>query len=379
LVVLWVAGCGVQAGEEYLGEPLLEMRGQAVVAALTGGQPIEPALCFRHETDEVMDLTKMSAEVAEVFALSPELQAARAMGSADVPVRVAEAHIVSVESLGEFPSHFEVAVYSPPPEVVATAAFEGEPRKAVGEVCAALSGYGPMTHEVAISGTAGFCSDTECAGRVGVVTRDGERSYAKAYRCPAGVPYYDPGRCTETSAGDETLLFETYAEGVVGAARDPLIVYLADDAPAGSFAAWDLGAAEGLAAGYHVFEQPTPDAMNMRFRCRDAIFNSTAYPEIEEVYGDRIREELGEGYELAFLPHAAAIEDGAFVVKRLPDDVVAGAQRILAEYEMATCPMPEVNELEPVADEIALTIDVYDEAFVGWPGDPRASGGPTIP
>jgi hypothetical protein len=73
VAILFATGCGAQAGEDYPGDPLLEIRGDVVVAALTGGQPVEPALCFRRASDVPRDLTKLSREAAEVFALSPEL------------------------------------------------------------------------------------------------------------------------------------------------------------------------------------------------------------------------------------------------------------------------------------------------------------------
>jgi hypothetical protein len=261
---------------------------------------------------------------------------------------------------------------------VAVSTVDGEPRKATGEVCAVLPGYETLTHELAVSGTAGFCNDTECAGRLALVTADGERSYAQSYRCPAGTPFYDPDRCTESRAGDETLLFETYAEGVVGAARDPLVVYLAQPAPAGSFTAWELGSADALGAGYHVFVRPTPDEMNERFACQGEVFNPTAFDEIRATYGERVREEFGEGAELLH-PGVLVPRGGTFVYEDLPEDITAGANRILADYEMANCPMPQLTRLDPLTQDVSLTIDVYEGAPRGWPGAPTAPSSPPAP
>jgi len=43
---LWLVACTPQAGDDYLGESLLSMHGNATISALTGGGSVVPALCF---------------------------------------------------------------------------------------------------------------------------------------------------------------------------------------------------------------------------------------------------------------------------------------------------------------------------------------------
>ena len=102
VAALW-AGCGPQAGEDFLGEPLLRMRGRVTTTGLTLAPAVTPALCFPE-----LVMTKVNTDgLPEQFHSLFE-NTVTGVGSS-------RAHIMDVEVQGVFPAEFKVNVYSPPP------------------------------------------------------------------------------------------------------------------------------------------------------------------------------------------------------------------------------------------------------------------------
>jgi hypothetical protein len=353
--LLLLSACGQQAGDDYRGEPLLRMRGQAVVSALTGGQAIEPALCFFFADQPDAPAFDPSTLPAEIRAELTHF------GFLEVEVyqtkRVAT-HILDVESRGEFPAQFDVEVYLPPPSSGLSAPWvAGEPRWAQGRVCAVAAEHPPVTFPFAHGGHA----DTiEGHFRYAVASLQTPRFYYEAYDCPPGtLPQFATTECSKSSAGDPSLVYEFplseyHSESVLGTATDIDVLYLEEAAAPGSYAAWLWGAVDGLSAGYHLFPVVTdpPEGPGDRWMCLSDAFDESERMN-NEVFGPRIREVFGEDFTYNSL--TARNSDGSSV-QELPDDIYFGAREIERRLQMEHCPIEPREELDPSTSMLSIDI-----------------------
>lgn len=355
--ILMLAACGQQAGSDYRGEPLLHMRGQAVVSALTGGQAIKPALCF-FATDlpkaPVFDPNKLPAAILERLTLGGE-------SAIQVPQhrngRMAT-HILDVESRGTFPAQFDVEVYLPPPSSgLSSPSLAGEPRWGAGFVCAVPADHPAVTFPFAHGG---MVSADGIHMNYAIVSLTTPRFYYEDYECPVGtLPQLAKSVCKKTSAGDPSLAFEFpskeyLSESVLGTALDLEVVYLDQAAAPGSYTAWKWGAANGLSAGYHLFPSvpqlpgvPPDDA-----ECSSAAF-AAAEQLNNEIYGARIKQMFGNDYTYNALTAYRA--DGGSVLE-LPEDIYLGARENEARLQMQHCPLKPRTELDPSAAPLSIEI-----------------------
>jgi hypothetical protein len=139
--LLWILvapACGRQVDDEYLGEPLLSLRGQVTSAALTGGPGAVPALCFQHFTGDLSSRwDKLPADVIEALG-EPNLDQASPY----------DLHIVDVEARGDFPAEFAIDVYVPPKPETLARLITGEPLSAFGYVCAVREDHAPIVRDL---------------------------------------------------------------------------------------------------------------------------------------------------------------------------------------------------------------------------------------
>lgn len=362
--LLLLAACGQQAGGDYRGEPLLHMRGQAVVSALTGGQPIEPALCFFGAdlpTSPEFDLNKLPPEIREKLTF---------MGSSlvEAPANVNDkhglaTHILGLESRGEFPAQFDVEVYLPPPSAGLSRAWvAGEPRWARGSICAVPTDHPAVTFPFA---SGGIVDTVDGQMHFAVVSLLTPRFYYEAYACPPGtLPQFAKDECTKTSAGEPDVALEFggagegreyQSESVLGVARSVEVLYLEEPAPAGSFTAWQWGAADGLAAGYHLFATPPPLPEGQppaNLECQIAATDESERRN-GEVYNARIKQLFGDDYWYNGLSAYSMVAGGS---KPLPEDILLGARENEARLRMQHCPPEPREELDPSAATLSIDI-----------------------
>jgi hypothetical protein len=360
--MLVLAACGQQAGGDYRGEPLLRMRGQAVVSALTGGQAIEPALCFflaDLPQAPVFDPNKLPAAILEHLTIGGE-------SIIDVPAhrhgRMAT-HILDVESRGTFPAQFDVDVYLPPPSSgLSSPSLAGEPRWAAGFVCAVPADHPAVTFPFAHGGK-GNVDGSRFDYAVASLTTP--RFYHEAYECPVGtLPQFVKSVCSKTSAGDPSLAYEFPSNGehrsesVLGIAYDFEVLYLDQAAPPGSYTAWKWGAANGLSAGYHLIQTVplVPGVPPDNVECMAAASRAAELLN-GEMYGARIKQVFGDDYSYNALTAYRA--DGGSVLE-LPEDIFLGARENEARLHMQHCPLKPRTELNPSA--APLSIDIASNA-----------------
>ena len=375
--LLALAACGQQAGQEYEGEPLLRLRGQAVVSALTGGQPIEPALCFflaDLPKAPQLDLDVLPADVRATLTYDGQSLIEPPMSLGD---RLAT-HILDVQSRGEFPAQFDVDVYQPPPAGALSAPLvAGEPRWAQGTVCAVTSDHAAVTFPFAHGGLG-----DPAMGRYdyAIVSLDQPRFYYEHYDCPPGtLPQFASTECTKTTAGDASMAFEFPSEefrteSVLGASKELELVYLDAPAPAGSYTAFMWGAAQGLSAGYHLLprrvfvEGVPPDDVE----CRAAAFTESERVN-DEMFGARIRAEVGEDFRY----NAGGAYSGAQGVHRpLPQDIFLASREVDARLHMQHCPLMPRPELDPAGS--TLSIDIKSDATPDLSKHFGIVGGPAV-
>lgn len=356
--LLLLAACGQQAGDDYRGEPLLRMRGQAVVSALTGGQAVEPALCFFAADEPVPPAFDPNTLPPDIRA---ELSAAGFLEVEVINKQRAATHILDVESRGEFPAQFDVDVYLPPPDIGLSAPWvAGETRFARGMVCAVPTEHPAVSFRLASGGHA----DTVIGEfRYAIASTQTPRFYYEAYDCPPGtLPQFATTECTKSSAGDPSLAYEFpiaefHSEFVIGIADEFEVLYLDEPALPGSFTAWYWGAANGLSAGYHLLPvlpvtEPSPEQLECS---TEAIRESERMN--YELYDARIKQELGEEYSYNGLE--ARNWDGSSIVP-LPEDIFLGAREVEARQMMEHCPMQPRAELDPSV--AMLSIDISSNA-----------------
>jgi hypothetical protein len=367
--LLWTAalgvGCGAQAGGDYMGEPLLSMRIQATVSALTDGQAMVQALCFFGVpgTAAPFDPNKLPpsvrSDLAYSFANFPGFPPDPPQGGIS---------ILDVQSQGHFPAEFEVEVYQPPADAAATAIFDGEPRAATGNICAVRAGHLALTHPLKQKLIA-HCDQT-CFRESVFVSYDTPRFYVERYDCPtattdADLATIDLATCTKTTQGDTTLPFEKPAESVLGTSEDgDTVVYLPKPAPAGSYTAWSYGSTRGLSAGYHVFRAPQAAAGQPSAMQPPCDFFAEETSEIQAAYDPEIKQLYGDSYTINMFPVAANGADG---VKPLPPDVVEGGLRISARVQMQRCPPPNLQEIDPSKTTISIQIRALSDGSAGGP------------
>jgi hypothetical protein len=179
-----IAGCGSQAGGNYMGEPMLSMRVQATVSALTDGQAMVPALCFFNVPGPVapFDTNKLPADVRPDLAYESGLFSAFPFGN---PPQTGTS-ILDVESRGQFPSEFDIDVYLPPAEAAVTAPlFPDEPRSASGYICAVRAGHLALTHALK-QFQIDHCDGT-CFRELIFASYDTPRFEVERYDCPTAT------------------------------------------------------------------------------------------------------------------------------------------------------------------------------------------------
>ena len=360
--MLVLAACGQQAGEDYRGQPLLHMRGQAIVSALTGGQAITPALCFFYAElpkAPVFDPNKLPAAVRERVMYDGH-------SLLDLPNgghRHLATHILDVESRGTFPAQFDVDVYLPPPSGgLSSPVLRGEPRWATGYVCAVRAAHPAVSFPFAAGGLSR--EDGTFEFTIASLTTPG--FYTETYsECPANtLPQFAKSACKKTSEGDPSLSYEfsmqaCTSEFVLGTAQSVDVVYLDQAALPGSYTAWQWGAASGLSAGYHLFQaiKWDPGVPPDDTECMAAAFTASERLN-NEIYGARIKELFGNGYVYNAL--AAYTSDGG-EAQDLPDDIYFGARENEARLIMQNCPLKPRTELDPSA--APLSIDIASHSF----------------
>lgn len=327
LLLGWCSiGCEAQATAQYDGEPLLRLSGEADVEVSTGGLPVLPALCFFESSHHYKTITTAD--------LPPQAGVEAPPGIAWVDNR---ATIVEVDSVGEFPAQFNVAVYTPPPDSVLKPLFSGEPRSADGAVCAVKAEHPDVVNMPVIINQPCAADDAPCERWTLWSFLDSQRFYKAVYQCPdANSPKDD---CSMSTLGDPSVQREFY-EDVLGRDRTQ-VVYLADPAPRGSFTAWKYGATNGLSAGYHLFAyQGLLSSSDPTFKCRTDA-GSRAVNDTFNQFGGHFEEDADAG---------VAVIDPAY-----EKEYYEALERRTAEYEMHDCPMPTVMELS--ADQ-ALSITI---------------------
>ena len=356
---LVLAACGQQAGQDYAGEPLLRLRGQAVVSALTGGQPVEPALCFflaDGPKAPQLDLDVLPAELRAGLMYEGQSVIEMPMAAGD---RLAT-HILDVESRGEFPAQFDVDVYQPPPSAGLSAPhIAGEPRWALGSVCAVTTDHAAVTFPFAHGGQS---DSTSARFDYAVLSLSEPRFYYERYDCPPGtLPQFAMSECTKTSAGDPNMAFEFpsteyRSESVLGSADELEVLYLEEPAPAGSYTAFVWGAAEGLAAGYHLFAQrpKLPEGVPPAdVECRVAA-QTEAELVNEEMLGARIRAALGEDFRYNGLGGYSMTQQQH---RWLPQDLFLEARETEARMHMKHCPLSPRAPFDPSASTLSIDFD----------------------
>jgi hypothetical protein len=329
-----LAGCGQQAGQDYRGEPLLRMRGQATVSALTGGQAIVPALCFfgaDSPDPPAWDPTKLPADLGD--------------GPPDSPlplgIEPSTTHVLDVESNGQFPAQFDLDVYQPPPSAALSLGFgEGEPRWASGYVCAVSEPHPATTYPLATGGSTTESETGSYRKQMILASQTSNRFYVEDYDCPTA--YTLLADCTKAVRGDASLQYEGWSEFVLGASLDLEVVYLAEAAPAGGYTAWGLGAQDGLAAGYHLYAPRSTEESQARAACASGVWED-ALVEIKAQYEARIKQEFGDFQVLDMFP-TINTPDGRSLM-RVPDDVYRGGHAIIARLEMERCDFQARTEL----------------------------------
>jgi len=321
--------CGRQVDTEYLGEPLLSLRGQVLSSSLTtNGEPqAKPALCFRH------------LSYHDGFAVSNEIIPAdlrEKVGDLSRPAeRAIDMNIVDVESRGDFPAEFAVDVYLPPDPRTVRPLRTGEPLSALGTICAVTPEHADFVQALPRLEFSD-CSEREGCGGANIrMNMDASRFYVERFTCPEGAT--GPSECTVTREGDASLRRENGGfESVVAMNDDIQILYLAEPAPKGSYTAYRAGSIEGLPAGYHVRTSTSAGEGGgyFPFNCLSGVFEKSLV---------ELNETLGTSYETI----GAISESGNREHITTFDDIAA-------RHEMQSCPL--LRETTAISGDEPLTI-----------------------
>ena len=335
---LGLAACDAQASEHYNGEPLLSLSGNVTVNALTGGLPITPALCFDNRPGEleIFPLDHVPADVVAEIGNHANYSSSMT--------------VVDVDSVGQFPATFDVAVYLPPSEAALRPELTGEPRIAKGHVCAVRADH-PEVVEAPFYSSVQRCDSGEagpCTRRRLLATRETKRYYTESYECPNAQS--ERQDCLLTTAGDAGLKRED-PEYVLGF-DSMTVLYLADPAPADSYTAWEHGSTDTLSPGYHLFRSPSFDSDEAQCSL-DAM--RRAYEDVNQQFNGHFVLHTGAG--IATIDPAYA--DAAYEVR----------QRRYAQYRMESCTMPDVRPVSPT-EPLSITINAdvpLPDAFLTLP------------
>jgi hypothetical protein len=338
LVPLVGWACGTQATDEYLGEPLLSMRG--VVSTDSSGVTADsiPALCFIEpqygvslRIDRLPDAIR--EDIDNILQVGGE----------------AEAHILDVEARGQFPAEFDIEVFTPPPSAALSRLFGGEPKAAFGRVCAVTQEHPAKGQQLSTLGISDCDKEPPhaCVGRTVRMTRDGSRYYSEHHDCPALDAPVEA--CEVTSEGDPRLLAATGGfEHVYGVDERTHVVYLAEPAPAGSYTAYLLAAPDGLDAGYHV--RSSVRAL------KDDAPESCFLPWVETSIAEA-NAELGTSYEDFSWRDTAGNQQWA------PPEFADAYRRIAAMHQMAACPPEHLAAAELPPDSLSIELRARDARF----------------
>jgi hypothetical protein len=330
--------CGRQVDTEYLGEPLLSLRGQVLSSSLTtNGEPqAKPALCFRHLSYHdgfVVNQELVPADIREQF------------GDLSRPAgRDTDINIVDVESRGDFPAEFAVDVFLPPDPRTVRPLRTGEPLSAFGTICAVTPEHEDFVQAFNRLEFSDCPEGEGCSGTNLRMNADGSRLYIERFTCPEGAG--GPSECAVTAEGDASLRRESGGfESVVAMNDDIQILYLAEPAPKGSYTAYRAGSIEGLQAGYHV-RTSTYEGGYFPFNCRSGWFEKALV---------ELNETLGTSYE-----GVGAISEGGNREHLTTFDDIA------ARHEMQSCPL--LRETAAISGDEPLTIkldpkDEFPEPF----------------
>jgi hypothetical protein len=243
---------------------------------------------------------------------------------------VAAVTILEVESRGQFPSEFDVAVYLPPPAEVIRPLFSGEPRAARGSVCAVREG-----HPDHVSYPLRELQDCDpqpgepCSKRLLWASPSTHRYFVEQYECPDRESLKQ--ECTRDTEGDPQLTLEE-PDFVVG--RDAMqVLYLAEPAPADSYLAWHYGASAGLTAGYHLFTAAQTERSDVPdLQCR-ANADARAIAEVTRIFEEHLVYYEEQDTTLVDPAYADAFEDER--------------ERLFAQYHRQSCEQPWLREVSP--------------------------------
>jgi hypothetical protein len=334
LGLLLAAGCGTQAGDGYLGEPMLRMQGHVTVDALNAASASVPALCFRELTFDPALLRRDR--------LPAELQAD--LINSDWGGAGANAHIVDVETRGQFPAEFDVDVYVPPPPAAVKAEFTGEPRAAFGQVCAVAQDH-PAVAQSLLNLTVTRPADDGSYSILEMrISRDGSHFYGEQIDCLGpNTPVAD---CEKKTYGDPQLMAAGGGfEFVFGIDDNVQVIYFEQPAPAGSYAAYRAGAPEGLPAGYHI----RGVNLGLKPNAPEACLESWVEPAVAEVNA-----QFGTSYDSLPTYFDDIGEHPA------PADVIAAHRRISARLEMEACPLENLAFAEVSPANLRIDLHARD-------------------
>lgn len=340
LVVMLHMACGRQVYSEYIGEPLLSIQGQVKSNALTGSTHALPALCFeRFTADSRTSTDKLPENVRELLGNPPSDRS-----------DAIHQNIVDVESHGDFPAEFGIDVYLPPDPSALVALIPGEPRVAFGSVCAVTPEHRDEVQPIAEYGYV-ECPEEGCHGYNARVNADSSRYYLEKFRCPAGAKA--PADCEITPDGDAKLKQESGGyESVIAVNSEIQVIYLAEPAPKGSYAAYRAGAPDGLEAGYHVRSRPRDD--DYPFGCLSGELYEAALAELNDKYGT--------DYEFLSGPSQAGISEQIIALRE-----------IIMRRRMQACPLLRATTEHKSTDQLSITLDpevlfAQPTPYPGWNG-----------
>ena len=358
-------GCAAQGSEDYLGEPLLELHGSAIITGETGGEAVAPALCFTKGAPMLLpdSADHLPADIRDVMKRPIDVGKALNAVSDEVGLWTGAqlTEIVPVESVGHFPAEFNIAAYLPPSDAFVAPLFEGEPPVAEGTLCAVREGHPDVVNKpYMLQGSR--CENGEegqCDFHWAFLSYDDDAYYVESLHCPSIESSSD--ECERTSQGDVTVRRNLQGSFIEGRA-EPAVVYLTAPAKAGSYTAWKYGSPDGLSAGFHLFQYPSFETITDRMRDRSASCRAAygdALTQIREEYADRLH----------------TVEMGGLVVDNVYiDPVLRNAfESRLAELTMERCPM---QMIEPVSHTEPLTVHFSNPAPVPTLADLRQSVSP---
>jgi hypothetical protein len=335
-------GCEAQASEEYLGEPLLQLHGSAVITEETGGEAVSPALCFQKGGPTLLpdSIDLLPAEIREALELAihvgKELNAVADRAAVWQEAQLTE--IVEVESVGRFPAEFNVKAYLPPSDAFVQPLFSGEPAIATGFLCAVRDGHPDIVHKpVAIQATECKNEQGPCDLHYAFLSQGEAAYFVESYHCPAASSRSP--ECERTTQGDIALRRNLQGSFIEGNAQ-PVVIYLAEPAKPGSYTAWKYGAPDGLSAGFHLFQFPPLDlrleaARNRPESCLSAYGDARQH--VVEEHPDRLHILTVAGVQVDNIHLDAILRDAL--------------ERRYAELSMEHCPMPTpeaVSHVEPL-------------------------------